>query len=44
MKVNPDKFQYKRDRVDNRIIGDNEIMPKILGLHLDDKLNFNERW
>ena len=50
MQINPDKFQYivfdKHDNVSNLIIGNNVIIPetnvKILGLHLDNKLNFHE--
>ena len=50
MKVNPDKFDYivfgKHDGLENIIIGDYSIKPKdnvkILGLHLDNKLKFDE--
>ena len=50
MQINPDKFQYivfgKHVNVSNLIIGNNVIIPetnvKILGLHLDNKLNFHE--
>ena len=50
MKVNPDKFDFivfgKHDGLENIIIGDYSIKPKdnvkILGLHLDNKLKFDE--
>ena len=49
MKVNPDKFQCivfgKQDNLGSFKIGDHNILPednvKILGLHVDNKLNFN---
>ena len=49
MKVNPDKFICivfgKQDNVGSFKIGDHNILPednvKILGLHVDNKLNFN---
>ena len=51
MKVNEDKFQCivfgKKDNLGNFRIGDHDIVPedyvKLLGLHVDRKLNFNTR-
>ena len=49
MKVNPDKFSYmvfgRCENIDDFVIGNHVIKPeksvKILGLHLDNKLNFD---
>ena len=49
MKVNEDKFQCivfgKKDNLGTFRIGDHDIVPeeyvKLLGLHVDKKLNFN---
>ena len=49
MKVNEDKLQYivvgKKNNLGNFRIGDHDIVPedyvKLLGLHVDRKLNFN---